>query len=171
MAEAGGKASTTQRQSGVPHLLCRHSGCRAGRHNALRSSDAGEQSNVAGNQASHPGGSLNGPWAIRARVVTCVSLARHGTPPRAREVLVMESFLGRAWRKQRPAAAAAKKKSSGGLAVLVDERFNELGDLALLVAGQLAGPLEHLAQLACRTFAARLCGVAAKDIFDGDMQS
>ena len=103
-----GKLSTSQRQSGVTHLLCRHSGCRAGRHNALRirmpasnpTSRAIGRRTLADVQRSR---------AIRARVGTCVSLTRHGTPPRAREVLVMESFSGRAWRKQRQAAAAAKK--------------------------------------------------------------
>ena len=89
-----GKLSTAQRQPGVTVLLCRHSGCRAGPQDALRSSDAGEQSNVAGNRALHPGGSSCGPWAIRARVGTCVSLARHGTPPRAREVLGNGKFFG-----------------------------------------------------------------------------
>jgi len=41
---------------------------------------------------------------------------------------------------------AAKRKSSGGFAVdlLVDERLNPLGNLALLMAGQLVGRLTKL---------------------------
>ena len=107
-----GKLSTAQRQSGVTVLLCRHSGCRAGRHNALRirMPASNPTSRTIGRRTL---AAVQRSRAIRARVGTCVSLARHGTPPRAREVLVMESFSGRAWRKQRPAAAAAEKKKLG----------------------------------------------------------
>jgi hypothetical protein len=78
-----------------------------------------------------------------------VSLTRHGTPPRAREVLGNGKFFGaRVAEKQTEAAAAAEKKSSGSLAVLSDEGFDDFGNLLLLSARQTGGGLEDLLQTA-----------------------
>jgi hypothetical protein len=70
----------------------------------------------------------------------------------------MESFSGRAWRKQRQSAGAAEKKRSIGFGVAVgvlrDEGFENLQNVLLLSAGQVAGPLEHAPEFACRPAAA-----------------
>ena len=54
--------------------------------------------------------------------------------------------------------------------MLFDERADELGDFVLLVTRKLAGFLKDLAQLASGAFAALLHGVAAKEMFDGDVE-
>ena len=163
--------SIGNRQSAFLNLLCRHSGCRAGPHHAsrIRMPASNPTSRAIGRRTLAAVRAGLGRYA-RASERACRWRATARRHARARfwQWKVFRGARGGSKGKPLP---RLKRKSSGGFAVLVDERFNELGDLALLIAGQLAGPLEHLPQLACRTFAARLCGVAAKDIFDGDMQS
>ena len=83
----------------------------------------------------------------------------------------MESFSGRAWRKKRKPLPRLKRKSSGGgFRLALNECFDELSDFVLLMTWKLTGPLKNLTQLPNWSFATRLGGVTAKEVFDGHIE-
>jgi len=70
-----------------------------------------------------------------------------------------------------PARSSVKQLQSGvAVALLFDERADELGDFVLLMTRKLAGLLKNLPQLARRAFAARLRSITAKEMFDRDIE-
>lgn len=82
----------------------------------------------------------------------------------------MESFLGRAWRKQRQAAAAAERKSSGLADVLADERLEDGENLFLLTARQFGGGGKELPHLPGRAGTALLAFAIGKQCLNGKVQ-
>ena len=70
-----------------------------------------------------------------------------------------------------PARSSVKQLQSGvAVALLFDERADELGDFVLLMTRKLAGLFKNLPQLARRAFAARLRSITAKEMFDRDIE-